>query len=349
LQKLKEMNRDDALYASLDALYFTENKLYDFAEEFFRNGGKFLFLDEVHKYAGWSQELKNIYDFLPGLRVIFTSSSAIELYKGQYDLSRRVISYHLQGLSLREFLHLKYGFRFSILKLDDILAGDKSGIPEITNDFKPYRFLKEYHERGYYPFFMEDEAGYHHRLETVVNTVIESDLPAAQQIEYNSVLKLKKLLYVLSEIVPYTPNISDLARQIGSNRDTVLKYLWLLHKAKLLHWISSDKHSINFLNKPDKLYLENTNIAAALNFKGRTMDKGSLRETFVLNQLTVCHNVTLPKSGDFLVDDKWILEIGGKSKTLKQIAELEDAYIVADDLDYMIGKKIPIWIFGFLY
>ncbi len=349
LQRLKGLNDRDALFVSLDSLYFSENKLIDFAESFYREGGRYLFLDEVHKYPNWSQELKNIYDFLPELKVVFTSSSALEIYKGQFDLSRRVISYVLQGLSFREFLALKHGKKVPVFKLQDILEDKSLSVNELLDNFKPYKYLGDYLNSGYYPFFLEGEENYHRKLLNAINLVLETDLPAANHIDYYAVIKLKKLLYIISRIVPYTPNVSQLSGQIGTTRDTLLKYLSLLHNAHIIRWLSSDAFGINFLNKPDKIYLENTNIGAALNFEGQSMEKGHLRETFVLNQLSVSHQVTYPKEGDFMVDGRWLLEVGGRSKGLKQIKGKPDAFIVSDEIEYRAGQKIPLWMLGLLY
>ena len=196
---------------------------------------------------------------------------------------------------------------------------------------------------------MEGEESYHRKLMNTINLVLETDLPAANHIDYFAVIKLKKLLYIISRIVPYTPNVSELARQTGTTRDTLLKYLSLLHNAHIIKWLSSDAFGINFLNKPDKIYLENTNIAASLNFEGHSMEKGHLRETFVLNQLSVGHQVTYPTTGDFLVDGRWLLEVGGRNKTLKQLQGKPDSYIISDDLEFRTGQKIPLWMFGMLY
>lgn len=349
LQRMKELNASDALFVSLDSLYFSENKLLDLAENFHREGGRYLFLDEVHKYPNWSQELKNIYDFLPGLQVAFTSSSALEIYKGQYDLSRRVLTYPLQGLSFREYLEMKHGIQLPVLKLQTILEDQSFNFSGLLEDFRPYKYLADYLEAGYYPFFLEGEEGYYQRLINIVHLVLETDLPAANQIDYYAVIKLKKLLYIISRIAPYTPNISELARQADTTRDTLLKYLSLLHNANIIRWLSSDAFGINFLNKPDKIYLENTNLASALNFEHKPMEKGHLRETFVLNQLSVAHKVTYPKTGDFLVDERWLLEVGGRAKALKQIKDTPDSFIVSDELEFRAGQKIPLWLFGLLY
>lgn len=349
LQRMKEVNSSDAIYVSLDGLYFSQNSLFDFAKEFHSQGGLHLFLDEVHKYPNWSQELKNIYDFFPALNIVFTSSSALEIHKGQYDLSRRLLSYNFQGLSFREFLLLKHEIKLPVLSLKEVLEAENPLEKDLPPDFFPYKYLHEYLLQGYYPFFLDDEKSYKHRLLNAILLVLESDLPAAHFIDYYAVMKLKKLLYILARIVPFKPNISELARQLGTTRDTILKYLSLLHHAHILRWLSSDTFGVNFLNKPDKIYLENTNIAAALNADNIQANIGNIRETFVLNQLNVNHNVTYPKSGDFLVDGQWLLEVGGKSKQQKQIAGIENAFVVSDGLELRIQNKIPLWYFGLLY
>jgi len=347
LQRLKELPPDVSLYFSLDDIYFSDNRLVSVAEEFVRRGGKYLLIDEVHKYPNWSQELKNIYDNLPELTVIFTSSSALEINKGKFDLSRRAVIYELQGLSFREYLNFKYHADFQTISLDRILSNKPEIYTQIYSIFKPFQYFEAYLQKGYYPYFIENEQSYWIRLNETINQVIENDLPAITSIDFTSIMKIKKLVFIIASLVPYTPNINKLAVQLNSNRDTVLKYLQLLHTAHILKWLTQDTWGINFLNKPDKLYLENTNLAFAL--QDEHVNKGSLRETFFLNQVSLMHQVTLPKQGDFFVDDKYTFEVGGKNKTVKQIANIDQAYIVSDDLDYGFQNKIPLWIFGFLY
>jgi uncharacterized protein len=347
LQKLKELPPDESLYFSLDDIYFSDNSLIYTAEEFARKGGKYLLIDEVHKYPNWSQELKNIYDNLPGLQVLFTSSSALELNKGKFDLSRRAVIYELHGLSFREYLNLKYQTGFPVLSFGKILSNDPGTFTRINSVIKPYQHFDAYLQKGYYPYFIENELSYWVRLNETINQVIENDLPAITNIDFVSMQKIKKLVFILASMVPYTPNINKLAVQLNSTRDTVLKYLQLLHVAHILKWLTQDALGINFLNKPDKLYLENTNLAYAL--QNNNANTGSLRETFFLNQVSQNHSVTLPKQGDFLVDNKYTFEVGGKNKTSKQIAGLENAFIVADDIDFGFQNKIPLWLFGFLY
>jgi predicted AAA+ superfamily ATPase len=348
VQILKQIHKEtNALYTSLDDLYFSEKKLLYFAEDFYKNGGKVLLLDEVHRYKNWSQELKNIYDSIPGLKIIFTSSSALDIYKGTHDLSRRAVIYHLPGLSFREYLLLGHGIDFPVLTLEKVLYDNTEFCFKINSQFRPIVLFDEYLMHGYYPFFKETGSSYLRQLNNTVNLAIEVDLAAIHNIDYHSIIKIKKMLSVLSRIVPYKPNIEHLAKQIGTTRDTLLKYLYYLEKAQILKWLGRDSFGINYLNKPDKLYLNNTNLAYALGVQ--QPDIGNLRETFFLNQLSVKHVVSYPEKGDFRVNDKYLFEVGGKSKTQKQIKGEENAFIVADDIEYAFGNKIPLWLFGFLY
>lgn len=347
LQRLKELPSDGCLYFSLDDIYFSDNQLVSVAEAFVRKGGKYLLIDEVHKYPNWSQELKNIYDNLPELNVIFTSSSALEINKGKFDLSRRAVIYELQGLSFREYLNFKFRTDFQILSLDEILSNQAEIYTRMNSILKPFQYFENYLQKGYYPYFIENEQSYWMRLNETINQVIENDLPAITNIDFSSMMKIKKLVFIIASLVPYTPNINQLAVQLNSTRDTVLRYLQLLHTAHILKWLSQDTWGINFLNKPDKLYLENTNLAFAL--QNDRVNTGSLRETFFLNQVSLMHQVTLPKQGDFYVDNKYTFEVGGKNKTAKQIANIDNAFIISDNIDYGFQNKIPLWIFGFLY
>jgi len=349
LQRIKEMNNEDALYISLDTLYFSEHKLFDFAEKFRLQGGRYLFVDEVHKYPNWSQELKNIYDLFPDLYIVFTSSSALDIYKGNYDLSRRVVLYQLQGLSFREFLLFKYNFQLPILDFFQLLNADNQLISKYLNVLSPFKYLNEYLNAGYYPFFLEDPNNYHKRLQQAINLVIEVDLPAIHTMDFQTIVKLKRLLFIISQIAPFKPNINKLAQQIGATRDTTLKLLFYLHNAHILRWLTSDANGINFMNKPDKIYLENTNIGAAIGFYPEDLNRGTLRETFIANQLSVHHQLTYPAKGDFLVDGKILLEVGGKNKNLKQIAGFEQAFVVKDDIEFRHKNILPLWLFGFLY
>jgi len=346
LQLLKNKNETEALYISLDNLYFTTHKLFDLASEITKKGVLYLYIDEVHKYPNWSQEIKNIYDSFEELKVVFTSSSALEINKGKYDLSRRALVLELAGLSFREFLELKHELILPVSDFDDIINNHETIASTYLKKFKPFKYFNDYLKSGYYPFFIKEKEFYPQQLKETINLVLETDLPAIYNLDYNSVLKLKKLIYIIGAMVPYTPNINKLAIQVGTTRDSLLKYLHLLHNAHILKWLSSDAFGINFMNKPDKLYLENTNIGYALY---NALNVGTQRETFFLNQVSVKHKVTYPKVGDFMVNDTYLFEVGGKNKTQKQVAGIKNAFVVADDIEYGFGNKIPLWLFGFLY
>ncbi len=338
---------DEVIYVNLDDLFFSKNSLVDFAADFARRGGRYLFLDEVHKYKNWSQEIKNSYDYFPDLKIVLTGSSALDIYKGKADLSRRAILYNLPGLSFREFIELKYGIHFPVFELEDLLKNASVKAPPILDKIKPVKLFEEYLQSGYYPFFKESEPDFHTRLKQTLNQVIESDLPSVQNIDYTAVHYLKKLISILSEIVPYKPNIVKLSQQVGVSRETLIRYLYLLGNADLLILLQPAAQGISRMNKPEKVYLNNPNLAFAL--ASNQLNMGTIRETFFVNQLQVFHSVTASTQGDFLVNNKYIFEIGGKNKTRKQIAGLENAWIAADDIDYARENKIPLWLFGFLY
>lgn len=337
----------EAIYLELDDFYFAENSLIGFAEQFYKEGGKLLVLDEIHKYKGWSHDLKLIYDNYDSLKIIFTSSSALELYKGSHDLSRRLLMYNLPGLSIREYAFFRYQLRLPLLSLDEIVNNSREISINIAREFRPIKLFKEYTEYGYYPFFYENLSAYHKKLLNILNLVLENDLPIIYNIDFNSVLKLKKLISIIARLVPYKPNISKLANQIGVTRETLLRYLFYLEKAQIIKWLGKDTFGINYLNKPEKLFLQNTNLIYALAEESANI--GSIRETFVINQLSVNHNVAYPERGDFMVDNLYTFEVGGKGKTLKQIAGIEDTYLIRDDIEFGAQGIIPLWMLGLLY
>jgi predicted AAA+ superfamily ATPase len=225
---------DEVIYVSLDDLYFSKNTIVDFAGEFVKRGGKYLFLDEIHKYPDWSQEIKNIYDYFGSLHIIITGSSALDIYKGKADLSRRAISYKMQGLSFREFILLKYGHRLPILSIKDIFKDAPNFIAVIHEKIKPIKLFEEYLKIGYYPFFVEGEQDFHHRLSQTVNHVLDGDLPSVERIDFIAVQNLRKLMSIITEIAPFKPNILKLSKQIGVSRETLQKYLYMVTKADLL-------------------------------------------------------------------------------------------------------------------
>jgi len=338
---------NSVIYISIDDIYFTTNSLIDFAEEFNKRGGKYLLIDEVQKYEGWSREVKMIYDNFPEIQIIVSGSSAIEILKGEGDLSRRAIINRLQGLSFREFIELKYQQPFPVWTLSEILKNPVEKAFLIANKIKPIKLFEEYIQAGYYPFAVEDERNFQQRMMQIINTIIESDIPAVNSIDYNAVLKMKKLLGIIAESVPFKPNITKLANQLSLSRETFLKYLQLLAKADIISLMYSSVKGVSALNKPEKIYLNNPNIAYLL--ADSNANTGNIRETFFMNQLQHIHNVEYPVKGDFLVDETYTFEVGGKNKTTQQIAGIENAYVVADNIEIPVGNKIPLWMFGFLY
>lgn len=350
LQYIKEnlaQKPDEVIYVNMDDLYFSKNTLVDFADAFVKRGGKYLFLDEIHKYPKWSQEIKNIYDYFAELKIVITGSSALNIYKGKADLSRRAIMYNMQGLSFREFLELKYKLNFNPLELKEILSNAHEIIPQILDKTKPLKFFEEYLRFGYYPFFVEGEEDFSTRLKQTVSHVLETDLPSIENIDFNAVHNIRKLLGILTEIVPYKPNVLSLSEKIGVSRATLLKYLYLLGNADLLMLLQSETKGISRLNKPEKVYLNNPNLLHALS-EG-PVNKGSIRETYFFNQLNQSHQVTSSRIADFTIDGKYTFEIGGKTKTRKQIKDSTNAFVAADNLEFAIENKIPLWLFGFLY
>jgi len=349
LQRLKSAYgmSDEAIYVSLDDIYFTTHRLVDFADRFYKRGGKIIYADEVHKYPGWAREIKNMYDFYPELRIVFTGSSIIELLKQDVDLSRRALLYELHGLSFREYLRLNEGLTLSPVKLERLVREHKEIASEITSKLRPLRHFQNYLEQGYYPFFLEGSSFYHDRLEQSIRLVIESDLDFIPGYDPRNARKIYQLFYILASNVPFKPNITKLSEKIGVHRNTLVQYLHHLERARLIHTLYPAGISISTLQKPEKIFLHNTNIAHAI--APKQINKGSLRETFVLNQLKSNYEVALPKRGDFLVDDQYTLEVGGAGKSRSQLQDLTDAYTVVDDIEIGTAKKIPIWLLGFLY
>jgi len=335
------------LYASLDNIWFSGNKLFDLAGDFVQQGGLFLFLDEVHKYANWSQEIKNIYDSFPDLKVVFTGSSMLEIYKGNADLSRRAIHYILYGMSFREYLLFEKGMDFPVVKLEELPEHHLDFAQKVNSKIKPIPLFQSYLQNGYYPYYKEDVDFYSEKLLHTVNVILDVDLPAVENIEIYSIQKIKQLLLIIAQKVPFTPNISELAFLIGVSRNSLLNYLTLLHKAHLINLLNQDVSGLKLLAKPEKLYLNNTNLIYAL--EKSKPDLGNIRETFFFNQLQVVSEVTSSQRADFMVNNIWQFEVGGKNKGHEQIIGIDNAYLALDNLEYGFGKKIPLWLFGFLY
>ncbi len=349
LQYIKERfsKNTDVIYVSLDDLYFSQNSLKSFVENFVAIGGKYLFLDEVHKYPTWSVELKNIYDTYHNLHVIFSGSSLLQVFKGQADLSRRVTVYHLPELSFREFLAIKFNKIFQPLPLEQILSEHTDTALQITSKEKILAHWKEYLTQGAYPFFQET-TNYQIRLKQIINQIFESDLISVESLSYQAIVKIKKLLYAIATSAPFKPNITKLAERMQIERNTLYKYIEILSQAGLIFKIYAPNRGISILTKPDKIFLHNPNLVYLLS--ETYPEIGTVRETFFANQLKVKHKVNVPKNnGDFLIDEKYLFEIGGKNKTRKQITGETNAFIAADDIEIGFGNKIPLWLFGFLY
>lgn len=341
-------NSDEVLYASLDNIWFAKNSLFDMAMEFSRNGGNRLFLDEVHRYPNWSVELKNIYDSIPDMYVVFTGSSILEIYKSNADLSRRAVSYHLAGLSFREYLKFEGVLEVDKIALPDLLTNHVALANGILSKIKVFPHFKRYLELGYYPYYKENENLYTAKINQVVSNVLESDLPAIENIDQMTVNKIKRLLYIISGLVPFSPNLTKLATEIGASRNNIWRYLNLLHKAELIYLLEPQSAGMAQLAKADKIFLNNTNILHALSAVG-TINEGNLRETFFVNQLKVITGVFSSKEGDFRTDKGLCFEIGGANKNFDQIKDLPQSYVVADNIEVGFKNKIPLWLFGFLY
>jgi predicted AAA+ superfamily ATPase len=335
------------LYVSLDSIWFNTNSLIDLVDDFSKKGGEYLFLDEVHKYPGWSQVLKNIYDDYPNLKVVFTGSSLLEILNARADLSRRAVVYEMQGFSFREYLRMETGIDFEILSLEQILKNHVNEAVKIQQKVKPFQYFETYLQQGYYPFYREQPELYEIRLGEVVNMMLEIELPLLRGVELAYIAKIKQLLVIIAESVPFVPNVSKLSEKIVINRATLLSYLHYLSEMGLTRNLFKESYGISRLQKPAKVYLENTNLIYLLAKQNANI--GNSRETFFINQLVYNHKVTFTEQTDFKVDDTYFFEIGGKNKTSKQITMLENSYVVADDIEYGFQNKIPLWLFGFMY
>lgn len=340
-------NKQKTLYVSLDDLYFTENKLSVFADAFVKEGGKFLLLDEVHRYPSWSQELKNIYDDHPSLKVVFTGSSLIHLNKAKGDLSRRAVMYELRGLSFREYLNFKFNLKIPPDELEKLLTDHVPISRKVIQQVRPLEQFREYIKTGYYPYFIESERLYHQKLFETIEVALTTDLPMVHEITHASIEKLRLLLHILAEGVPFIPNISKISERMGVTRTTLLHFLYYLEELRVIKKLYSSVRGISILQKPGKIYLYHPNLFFAL--ANENSDKGNLRESFFLNQVGAYYPVTYAPEGDF-ASGKNVFEVGGKNKNNKQIRNLsEKGFIVPDDIESGYKNKIPLWVFGLLY
>lgn len=341
LQRAKEdLDRDTTLLVNADDLYFSNHTLVDLADDFVRTGGKVLMIDEVHKYKEWSRELKLIYDYHKELKVVFTGSSILDIEEGEADLSRRVVPYEMQGLSFREYLKLFKGIDLPLLNLEDVLSNKI----EVPNGFHPYVYFSEYIRIGYYPF--SNESQFERRLIQVVNKTIEVDIPQYTDMTTSAIRKLKRLMSIVSESVPFKPNFYSLSQVLGVSRNLLPKWFAYMEKAGLIMQLRDDTGGIRGLGKVDKVYLDNT---ALMYIFGRdNTDIGNVRETFFLNQTRVVHEVITSSVADFQVG-KYTFEVGGKNKTQKQIVGVSNAFVVKDDIEFGYQNVVPLWLFGLMY
>lgn len=347
IKKTFSNNLNKVLYVNLDNIYFSNNTLVELAEKFASRGGTHLFIDEVHKYENWSKEIKNLYDDFPELHIAFTGSSLLEILNGRADLSRRTLVYELTGLSFREYLSLIKAHDFPIFTLEEILKNNEQISAEIASKIKPFEFFDDYLSFGYYPYFLEGKDDYFNRLNETLNMILEVELPMLRGLEIAYIPRIKKLLAVIGESAPFIPNITQLAAKIGISRQTLLIYLKYLEDAKLINQLYKKSRGLSVLEKPEKILMENTNLIEL--FNGENANTGSRRETFVLNQLLHSHKVDFSEESDFFVDSKYTFEVGGKNKKRKQIQEIPDSYIIADDIEFGTDRRIPIWLLGFMY
>jgi len=338
----------EALYCTLDSIYFANHSLLELADIFYKYGGRHLFLDEVHKYKSWSREVKEIYDMYPDMRVVITGSSLLKILTGDADLSRRCVPYTMQGLSFREYLQFYKGIDIEPTLLDEVLAHPETICSKVNEKCQPLPLFKDYLKYGYFPFYLENSIDYYTQMEQVVNYVVETELPTECGVDVANIRKIKALIGILATTVPFEVDISKLSSMIETHRNTVIEYLSHLNRARVINLLYSQISTVKKMQKPDKIYLENPNLVYAL--ATDDIKIGTVRETFVVNQLSYGHTVEYGKTaGDFKVDGRHTFEVGGKSKTYEQIAGIPDSYILADDIEMPFGHKIPIWAVGFLY
>lgn len=351
LQRLAEAfpaGSNQALYVSLDELWFNENRLIDLADYHYAHGGTHLFLDEVHRYpqGSWAQEIKNIYDRYPGFHVIFTGSSILKIDQSQADLSRRCLFFTMQGLSFREYLEFNGIAQLDPVELEQILTSHVTLAMEITRQVHVLQYFGDYLRHGYYPFYHEVADGYAMALRQMVANVIEQDIPQAESVEMNTINRMKRLIALIARVSPFTVNVSRIANTLECDRQTVYKLLRTMHRASLINMLYKGKNNMQQLVKPEKVYLENTNLMFAL---ASEINTGNIRETFFANQLFNAHELAFSGSDDFLIDNTHTIEVGGHRKSFEQIKDMTDSYLAIDDIEIGNGNRIPLWLFGFLY
>lgn len=341
LQHIKEqLPRKESLYVQAEDFYFASHRLVELADFFVKMGGKYLIIDEIHKYKDWSRELKLIYDYHSELHVVFTGSSVLDIAKGAYDLSRRALMYEMQGLSYREYLELFHDIHFPICTLQQLLQQEV----EIPDGFLPLQHFSDYLQRGYYPFSNDDIRQY---IQQVVNATIDTDIPQYADLSIATARKLKRLLAIIAQSAPFKPNMSQIGGQLEISRNNVADLCAYLEKAGLIGQLRTSTGGIQGLGKVDKVYLDNPNLIYALGSPNTEI--GTVRETFFFNQTHFLFPVTVSPISDFLIDGKYTFEVGGKKKKQRQLQDITDGYVVKDDIETGYGNIIPLWMFGMLY
>ena len=339
-------NLDKTLYVSLDDLWFATHQLMDLVDWADRHGITRLYLDEVHRYKEWSENLKNIYDNYPDMHIVYTSSSLLAVDNAKVDLSRRQTLYMLYGFSFREYLAFENVINAAPMPIDVLLHDHVKYAMQITKKIKIAPLFESYLDHGYYPFFREAGEDFQMRLREIISVVMDTDIPAVENVSFDTLQKIKKLLMIISEHVPFEPNMSELWKQLSTNNELGLRMLYALDKAQIVSLLTIKAKSYKYLYKPNKILLNNTNLMHAL---CPAVEKGNERETFFLSQMVVAHDVKLPQKGDFLVDDQYLFEVGGKGKTFDQIKDLPQRYLAVDDTEIGTANRIPLWLFGLTY
>ena len=348
LQRIKQAFPDPAkaLYVSLDDIWFASHTLVELGENAEREGITHLFIDEVHRMPGWERQIKNLYDFFPDIHVVFTGSSLLEIDHSIADLSRRCLMYDLRGLSFREYLEFE-GMSFQKLSLSDVLYDHQKLASEVAGEKDITGLFRKYLKHGFYPFYTtETEADYLIRVNNMVATVIDYDVPAVEKVEYETLVKAKHLLTVIASQTPSPLNAKETAALLDVSSNHLIKILNLLERSQILRLLYyKTERNPKSMAKPQKVIFDNPSILYALGFA----DKGKVRETFFASMLAEGHEVAYPKKGDLFVDNRYLFEVGGKGKGFTQIKDLPDSFVVADDLPVGFGNKLPLWLFGFLY
>jgi len=336
----------DCLYLSADNINVINKGLYNIAEEFFKFGGKTLLIDEIHKYPDWQIELKNIYDSSPKKKIIFSGSSSIGILKGKGDLSRRAVFYNLRGLSFREYLILRLNKQFQPLDFKDLLKEHIKLADKISSQLPVLKYFREYLKYGYYPFFKEGVESFYNKLGNVIEKIFYEDMPSLFNIKHSTIYNLKKLFYLVATSQPFIPNISKISSQLGISKEYIYTYIEELQKAGLFILLYPKTKGFSLLRKPQKIYLENTNLFYLIEQeKGFTIEKGSIRETFLLNQLGSLKKLYYSDKVDFMDREGRLFEVGGKEKK----ASSKDIFLALDDIIVGFRNRIPLWLFGFLY